>query len=188
MTLYALGRVFGLALFLYVGSAFAAAAHALPGSLLIFQQSDQELTLSISLAIEDLILAAPELAYLEGLPTEMALSDDDLVPLSAYFDAHISLNAAAEPIDLSIANAALESAENEHVGVFKLLNIEMSLSGVDNQKSFPLSLTYDAVMHEVRNHRATVYWSIDAAPPVGLADFGFRTIGGAPQPVVLPAP
>lgn len=86
---------------------------------------------------------------------------------------------------LTLTRATLEQGQNDHVG--KYVNLVVDFVATDSPAA-ALTLAYDAVMHEVRNHRATVYWRKADGPPEGLADFGFQGSGSLANPVRLSRP
>ncbi len=179
------GRVAILALSLFCSGITAVQAHALPGSVLTFSQDQESLTLSISLPVEDLALAAPSLAMLESWTPDQ---DMPLADIAAYFEEHLVLRNASGNFALSLTQTALQTDANHNVGEYVLLVLQFTSDVPADGDIFPLSLTYDAVMHEIRNHRATVLWAEPGSSLQLLADFGFRTTGGSQQTVVLERP
>lgn len=182
------GRAFGLAFFLAFGAVTTALAHALPGSLLIFSQDDDALKLSISLPLEDLILAAPELDTLTAAPLDQPFRIDSLSPLADYFSDHLSVQQASIDLTVTLIGGSTQTAFNEHVGAYVLLTLQFDVDLPNASSVFQMTLIYDAVMHEVRNHRATVYWRTANTEPVGLADFGYKPVNGMQSPVLLREP
>jgi hypothetical protein len=87
-----------------------------------------------------------------------------------------------------LLRVALQNTENAQVGTYKLLVLYFKTPLPASEVPSALTPTYDAVMHKVRNHRATVYWSKPDAAPQGIADFGFHSLNGTPQPVLLQIP
>ncbi|MBU2957632.1 hypothetical protein Q4511_01160 [Paracoccus sp. 1_MG-2023] len=172
-------RIAALALALFL-SGNGAYAHALPGSVLIIESVGTQIGLDLCIPLEDLIIAAPDLIALEDLgPTEIppALT----APLGRYLDAHLAIETEGHDIPLRLTGARLERARNDHVGNFALLIAEFA--GTLPDPDVTLSLTYDAVMHEVRSHRAAVFETNDDGPP--MAEFGFRQDRGKPVPVKI---
>lgn len=188
MMLRRLRQALGLALWLLTGSVQGALAHALPGSLLMLSEQDGQLHLTITLPVEDLALAAPSLAPLETMTGDNTIAATHLTNIMAYFAAHLILHTDIGPISLHVTSAKIQSAGNVHVGTYNELSIQMTGTLSDPMSLFPLTLTYDAIMHQVRNHRATVYWITADEQLIGLADFGFRRTGGKVQPVLLSQP
>ncbi|SOH94209.1 hypothetical protein SAMN06273572_103239 [Monaibacterium marinum] len=176
------GRVIIPALMLFIASTGGATAHALPGSLISMWQAQQQLHLSVELALEDLLIAAPSLAPLGDITVPQDLSAQQTEAIAAYFADHLTLHDAT----LTLISATLQAGENAHVGQYTLLIATFTTPM--NGDPFPMTLTYDAVMHEVRNHRATIYWGQSGTDQQGLADFGFLMTNGSPRPVVLQAP
>ncbi len=186
MRLGLIGRAVLLALFVVSINIGPALAHALPKAVLTFTQTDQQLQLTITLPVEDLVIAYPALEGLESAALEEGLSPQHLADLAAYFSDHLALHHGAAGLALTLESARILQDENEHVGTFRVLI--MDWTGTLPDAAGDLTLTYDAVMHEVRNHRAEVYWTGPDALPVGLVEFGYRSVNGAQQPVVLQRP
>lgn len=76
----------------------------------------------------------------------------------------------------------------EDLALASSLVLSLTADAPATAEALSLTLTYDAVMHEVRNHRATVFWASPDRRPVMVADFGFRPTNGAQQPILLVQP
>ncbi len=188
MTRRASGWALVLVLFLELSRAGVVFAHALPGSLLTFSQDEEGSTLTISLPLEDLALAHSAFAALQEAPLDKALPADRIERLAEYFADHVAIEHNTMDLPLTLESAVLRSARNEHVGRYTLLVLSFPVGVSNVADAAPLTLTYDAVMHEVRNHRATVFWTSPDERPVMIADFGFHPIDGAQQSVSLRPP
>lgn len=148
-------------------------AHALPGSVLTFEQQPQHtLHLTLQFPREDLLIAAPELAALgeqaPGQPLPQPLVDQ----LGDYLSHHLALSADHTPLTLQLVGARLESTYQPQLGDYVLVITEWNVK-TDKAEPDSLLLKYDAVMHEVRNHRADVYWQTPDGDTRPLAGFGF---------------
>ncbi|WP_368448087.1 hypothetical protein [Cobetia amphilecti] len=148
-------------------------AHALPGSVLTFEQQPQHtLHLTLQFPREDLLIAAPELAALgeqaPGQPLPQPLVDQ----LGDYLSHHLALSANHTPLTLQLVGARLESTYQPQLGDYVLVITEWNVK-TDKAEPDSLLLKYDAVMHEVRNHRADVYWQTPDGDTRPLAGFGF---------------
>lgn len=148
-------------------------AHALPGSVLTFQQQPQDtLHLTLQFPREDLLIAAPELAALgeqaPGQPLPQPLVDQ----LGDYLRHHLALSEDGDSLPMTLTEARLASTYQPQLGDYVLVITEWN---VKTEKPEPdsLLLKYDAVMHEVRNHRADVYWQTPDGDTRPLAGFGF---------------
>jgi hypothetical protein len=173
-------------LILSLGSAFA---HSLPGSVLTFWRAGDHLLLSIRLPLEDLTIANTAMDVLESREKGVPLSATDMASLAAYLSEHLVLRLHDDSaLTLNLTSVTLELDENEHVGAFTSLALELSAPVTASDQIFPMELTYDAVMHEVRNHRAAVYWGKPDNAPTYLTDFGFLALNGKQQPVLLQNP
>ena len=188
MTPRGAGRAAGLALVAWLGTVATAAAHALPGSVLLLSHRDDELRLTLQVALDDLILAAPDVRDLEDLPVGRNLPAEELSRLDAYLAGHVALERGAAALPLSLSSASLVPAANDHVGAFTLVVTELSAPLPGTADVSPLTLFYDAVMHEIRRHDATVYWVPSGAPPLPVAEFRYGIVDGRPRPVPLEMP
>ena len=192
MRLAALGRTIAFALSIAILLGTLAQAHPLPGSTLTLSIEDEQLTLSITLPIEDLVIAAPQLHPLETQALGQDLPPEVLSTVTAYFDQHLSIEHPSSALPLTLTGATLQTAQTEEAGQFTTLILSLTTpvpeALFDPGALFPLHLTYDAVMHEVRNHRATVFWTAPGAAALPLANFGFQTLGGVPISQTLHLP
>ncbi|WP_371153245.1 hypothetical protein [Jannaschia sp. 2305UL9-9] len=150
-------RAILVALAMIVCGAGAALAHALPGSTLLMQRQGDALHLTITFPVEDLVIAAPDLAALEGAPVNDKLPADMAYDLKRYLADHLSLSGEGGTLPQTMRDARLRPAYEDHLGDFSVVITEWEFqaggAGPD-----PLTLRYDAIMHEVRNHRAMVQW------------------------------
>lgn len=167
------------------GLASAAQAHSLPGSVLVFSQADQNLDLSITLAVHDLEIAAPQFASFSDAPVPYDLPAGSIVLLAEYLGNHLLVQHEGTDLPLTISNASLGTAAHEDVGTYKTLVIALTSPVDSGSDIFPLTIRYDAVMHEVRNHRAQVYWAEPNKDQMRLAEFGFQPADGRQRSVTL---
>ncbi|MEP3673829.1 hypothetical protein [Sulfitobacter sp.] len=183
------GRGAILACFMWVSAVGAAFTHGLPGSVLTLSQTEGMLDLEVQIPLEELVIAGPALRVLEDVPRDQGVSEDQRDLLATYFRDHLALERGEGPLPLSLERASLRSVQHHDVGSYDLLVLDFTAVLSDpKQEIFPLTLFYDAVMHEVRSHKATVYWSEDDADPVGLARFLYRPTDGAMQGIRLDMP
>ncbi|MDO6673280.1 hypothetical protein [Cobetia amphilecti] len=148
-------------------------AHALPGSVLTFDQQPQDtLHLTLQFPREDLLIAAPELAALAEQTPDDALPQPLVDQLGDYLSHHLALSEDGDSLPLRLNEAHLASTYQPQLGDYVLVITEWN---VKTEKPEPdsLLLKYDAVMHEVRNHRADVYWQTPDGDTRPLAGFGF---------------
>ncbi|WP_409439921.1 hypothetical protein [Psychromonas sp. GE-S-Ul-11] len=161
--------------------ASATHAHSLPGSVVtLSEQTDQALSVSISFPLEDLLIAAPELKALSQVDVDQKLSDKLLEELAAYLQQHLSLQRAGEKLPIKAQQAEVDVVYNEHLGYFKSVFVTLLVTHKAPEKWFPLQLSYDVIMHEIRNHRATVYWQEADKSLTKLTNFGFKKSQGKP--------
>ncbi len=167
-----------LALSVLASGSGAVLAHALPGSVLLLQPQEAGLQLTIQFPLEDLLIAAPELAALEEEKDEEPLRPATTERLNRYIQRHLSLTENDTTLPLTLADVRLQSTYEESVGHFMLVVSQWTVANVTS-KSASLVLNYDAVMHEVRNHRATVQWLARDGALRQVAEFGLsRTADG----------
>lgn len=180
-----LGRAFVLALLLL--SHTIAYAHSLPGSILTFSEQGERLNLSIQFALEDLIIAAPVFKSLETAPFEQALSGEPLEQLANYLETHLQLASESKRLPFKLSSALIERVNTGNLLPVVLVSARLDFPMPEGGRVLPLTLTYDALMHEIRSHRASVYWKQDDTL-VRIADFGFKRINGKAPRYRLKAP
>ncbi len=165
-----------LALAVLVGSAGGVLAHALPGSVLLLRQQKERLRLTVQFPLEDLVIAAPELAVLEEVTPGDPLPQEMAARFGGYLLEHMELTGADGVLPLTLAGAVVQPAYHDHLGHFLLVVSEWDVTG-----RAPTVLNYDAVMHEVRSHRAMVQWVAGDGGARPVAEFGyFGADGGVP--------
>ncbi|MGL4404297.1 MAG: hypothetical protein ACRCT6_00930 [Notoacmeibacter sp.] len=133
-------------------------AHPLPESIVTIVPRDTKVEVKLSIPVKELILAEPKLRGLAHVEGHGPLSHDLLEVLSAYLNQHIAIVPADQSVlELKVRSAAVLVTKTEHVDRFQLLIAELEASMASDQEPFPATFTYDAVLHEVRSHRATVW-------------------------------
>jgi hypothetical protein len=156
-------------------------AHSLPGSVLTLSEAQNDtLTIAISFPLEDLIIAAPELEGLMELEDEQKLPEKSLKQLNTYLQAHMFILSGTKQLTLLPQQAEIDVVYNQHIGHFRSLVVVLSVANIKQEERFPLNLSYDVIMHEVRNHRATVHWQAADNGLTTLANFGFKKVQGKP--------
>ena len=151
----------------------SAHAHALPGSTLIFQQQPQHtLKLTLQFPREDLLIAAPQLAALGDANPDAPLAQALIDQLGDYLSQHLALSKDGDALPLTLTEAHLTSTYQPQLGDYLLVVTQWDVK-TEEAEPDSLLLKYDAVMHEVRNHRAEVEWQTPAGDTRLLADFGF---------------
>ncbi|TDL90870.1 hypothetical protein [Meridianimarinicoccus aquatilis] len=161
-----------LALAVFICGTGAVLAHALPGSVLLLRQQGSALQLTVQFPVDDLIIAAPELSALEGLPSGQPLPQELAAALARYLGRHLAVTKETSPLDLTMTDARVQSTYHDHLGDFALVVSQWQMTGAGD-RSTPLILTYDAVMHEVRNHRAAVHWIEQNGESRQISEFGY---------------
>jgi hypothetical protein len=172
-------RALLLALFALAGGAGGALAHALPGSVLALKQEGAELRLTIQFPLEDLLIAAPDLVALQEAQPDGPLPPELMEGLGGYLERQLSFSEGGAALPLKLSDARLQPAFDDHLGYFMLVvsqwEVAVPTNGVNS-----LLLKYDAVMHEVRNSRATVQWNAPDGTARPIAEFGFYDADGIP--------
>ncbi|AXT40052.1 hypothetical protein D1814_15855 [Alteromonas sp. BL110] len=175
----------------FTALACSVSAHSLPGSELVFKNIGPKASLSLSFPLEELIIAAPELDFIEHASSLADLTNREKSQLNQYFRHHIQLkpsNAKSQYAFLSpsLHSLVLTEAFNEHVGNYKRVEAQFSL-GIETLQHdfFPLALRYDAIMHEIRSHRVAVFFESAKNRKTKLTDFIYREVNGEPTVHVL---
>ncbi|KPM81498.1 hypothetical protein [Cobetia sp. UCD-24C] len=151
----------------------SAHAHALPGSTLIFEQQPQHtLKLTLQFPREDLLIAAPELTALGDAKPDAPLAQTLTAQLGDYLSQHMALSKDGDALPLTLTEAHLTSTYQPQLGGYVLVVTQWDVK-TEEAEPDSLLLKYDAVMHEVRNHRAEVEWQTPAGDTRLMADFGF---------------
>jgi hypothetical protein len=164
----------------------AALAHPLPGSTLTFAAEADKLELTITIPVPELKLARSTLSQLGNLPDNSNLTAAQNKDLAAYLREHLTLTPADRPaLDLQMISARVQDARHEDVGQYDLLVVEMAAPLQAGQNFFPAVLTYDAVLHEVRNHHASVWLAKQGSAAVHLGDIRFDATLGTSFPLEL---
>jgi hypothetical protein len=162
-----------------------AQAHSLPAAVLVFSQAEKNLDLSITLAVHDLEIAAPQFVSFSDAPAPYDLPTESLALLAEYLGSHLMVQHEGTGLQFTISNASLGTASHEDVGTYQILTIALTSLLDSDAGIFPLTIRYDAVMHEVRNHRAQVYWTKPNQDHVRLTEFGFQPTDGTQKSVTL---
>jgi hypothetical protein len=165
-----------LALVMLLGGATSVLAHALPGSVLLLRQDGAELQITIQFPLEDLVIAAPELAALEEAKADAPLPKEMTERLASYLGRHFSLTEGGTPLPLTLSDARIQPAYHDHLGHFMLVVSQWDAASTGTDPG-SFVLKYDAVMHEVRNHRATVRLLSQNSDARPIAEFGFFDAG-----------
>ncbi|AVV33807.1 hypothetical protein C8233_09100 [Halomonas sp. SF2003] len=148
-------------------------AHALPGSLLTFEQQPQDtLKLTLQFPREDLLIAAPQLAALGDAKPDAPLAQALTDQLGDYLSQHMALSKDGDTLPLTLTEAHLTSTYQPQLGDYLLVVTQWNLN-YEGAMPDSLLLKYDAVMHEVRNHRAEVEWQTPDGEARRMANFGY---------------
>ncbi|MBT0958893.1 hypothetical protein IV417_16000 [Alphaproteobacteria bacterium KMM 3653] len=182
MMLASLGRALALALF--AAAPLPAMAHSLPGSQLTLTQRSESMQITLRLALDDLAHVLPEVAPLAEAPLG-PVPQGYQAQMQGYFAKHIAFSVGQTALPLTLTQALLQQASNDHVGAFKQLEITFT-APLEQGTDAPLALSYDAIMHEIRSHRAAIYQDSGETTPIGLVEFGYDFETGKARRIPLP--
>ena len=109
------------------------------------------------------------------------LPADDNRRLGRYLAGHLALKQGSETLPWTIERARLQSVRTDDAGMYTQLALFMTSHVPVSNNADAMTLHYDAIMHEVRNHRATVYWLSPDSNTSTIARFGYRPTDGRQQ-------
>ena len=183
-------RLFALVLGLaQVVCVVSASAHPLPSSIVTYSVDADSIDLTVTIPLHELALALPAVRVLGKAPAEGPVAANLTPQLATYFDDHVALLAVDQSrLALGMASAKITGATHEDIGPYSLLVVDLSAPLLPGQNAFPPTLTYDAVMHEVRNHRAEVFLQRSGQHPQAIGVIRFDPDLGASAPLALPLP
>lgn len=181
-------RAFALAFALITFPSSYVFAHALPGSVLIFSHEQEKLSVKLQVSLDDLTHVLPAVEPLENAAVPQQVSDDFSKTIDAYIGEHLSVWRGRGRLDLILQNVSLQSAANDHFEEFFVLVASYEVDFPDFGDTSALTLAYDAVMHEIRSHSATVYWAQTNQVPNGIVNFGYNFASGKPKSIVVTPP
>lgn len=159
-------------------------AHALPGTSLTIRAEAEQVHLTITMPLHELDLAMPDATGLGPNPAIGPVDAEAKKRIGNYLAAHLALvSASGERLDVRLFEARIERAQDDHVGAYDLLVIDLSGPAA----AFPLTLHYDAIMHEVRSHRAAIYLQAPSVDPVEIGIIRVDPATGAAASLAIPA-
>jgi hypothetical protein len=150
----------------------------------VVQGGESEVTLRITVPAADLAIAM-KVASAEGLDVT-PLSAQTKSALASYFAQHIAIETVRQPgpaLTLIDARTTLET--HDHVGDYTVVILDFATALDKGQPVFPLTLTYHAVMHEVRNHRALVLWQTKGQAPIPVGEIWIDPATGRAAPLTI---
>lgn len=171
-------RAIRLAVMALAFTAPIAFAHSLPGSVLTFSQQGASLNLTVTFPLEDLAIAERYFHSLENKALTEPLSEQEQAYLFTYFQQHLEIKKDAKTLPYHLLDAELKSAYHHDLGNYVLVVSHLTFSLDSANAALPLVLDYDAVMHEIRSHRANVYWQTVAGAREKLSSFRFKRVKG----------
>jgi hypothetical protein len=148
-------------------------AHPLPDTQILIEVTGRTLHLTIDLPLHELKLA---------LPNKMRTSlENQKDLLREYFASHLKITSSARvDYECVFESFSTEPAFNDHVGSYELLRVIAHIP----QQHQNFILHYDAIMHQVPNHKASVTWS---GKTIGVIAFDLKTKRTPPMLVDLSA-
>lgn len=159
-------------------------AHALPGTSLTIRAEAEATHLTLAMPLHELDLAMPDGTGLGADPATGPVPEAARERIAAYLASHLALaTASGDDLDLRLVDARIARAWDDHVGAYDLLVIDLTAPAA----AFPLTLRYDAIMHEVRSHRAAVYLQAEGAAPVGIGEIRVDAATGKAAALTIPA-
>ena len=124
--------------------------HSMPDTQIILARDSEAITLTIRASLEEL-----GLVMTDAPDTDAVLTPTEEAALRAYFTEHTRID-KAEGTALPVKIEELRLIEGHHadIGIFEevLVIVEAPVPAGE-----ALVLRYDAILHEVANHRALVY-------------------------------
>ena len=163
-------------------------AHPLPGTTIHIVAGETTVDLTITVPREVLQLALPAMAELGENPAEGPLALGLSDTLARYLAAHLSLDPVSpQPMTLRLTGARNVGANHEDRGRYDVIVIDLTAPRVADALIFPLALSYDAVLHEVRNHRARVTLKRDGQAAVDVGEISFDLSLRKAEPLILGA-
>lgn len=169
-----------------VASASCAFAHPLPDSKLTFAVDTTKLELTLEIPVPELIIAQPTLSKLEDVKKTTDIPFPIKNELAAYVQQHLSITPIGQsPLKPQLISAQVLEAHTEYVNQYDLLIVQMSAVLPANRQLFPAKLTYDVVLHEVRNHSAIVWFASPDKTPVRMGKIRFDAALGLTRPLEL---
>lgn len=127
-----------------------AQAHPMPDTRIVVRRDATGVRLTILLPVDDLRLAfdGPRLAV------PLVLTEQTKEELTSYFARHVRIRTpAGDPLPVSIRDYAVEQDADHDVGDYQRLRLIAFAPGAHDEE---LVLDYDAIIHQVANHRALV--------------------------------
>lgn len=160
-------------------------AHALPGTSLTIRVGADATHLTVAMPLHELELAMPDKTGLGADPFLGPVQEEAKKRIANYLAAHLGLATASDAeLYLRLVDARIERAQDDHAGAYNLLVIELTATAA----AFPLTLRYDAIMHEVRNHRAAVYLQVPGSDANGIGVILVDPATGKAPALVIHAP
>lgn len=165
-----------------------AAAHPLPETRITISTGGGDLVLTVAVPVPELNLAMQD--GLGDAPPSGPVPPAQLAKLSAYFGAHLGVSMAdVGALNMRLRGASIIDAASTETGHFDLVTMDFAAPLPMDIGIFPMTLRYDAVMHQVRNHRADVFWARQDQPTLQLGQIKFDQKLGKTVPLILdPAP
>lgn len=160
------------------------AAHPLPGAVIVIKVGESQVNLSLSVPAADLAIAMTEATAedLDGAPVSVQTRS----ALASYFAQHIAIATAGQPGPaLTLIDARTTRETHDHVGDYTVVILDFAAVVDRGRPVLPLTLTYDAVMHEVRNHQALVLWQTEGQEPIPVGEIRIDPATGRAAPLSL---
>lgn len=169
-----------------------ASAHSLPGSELVIKQNSSQTRITLSFALEEFVIAAPHLKFVEKTSSLGDLTNSQVKQLSSYFNQHFKIKPLNDEQDDQFISPSLDAIEiqgafNEHVGQYRRVEAQFSVDSktLPYNSLFPAVLHFDAILHEIRSHRVAVFYEGEQNSKIKLVDFVYSETNGKPATHLL---
>lgn len=138
-------------------------AHPMPDTEIVVTREAASVEFEVRIPLDDLMLVLPD------LDAAAPLSDSARSQIAEYLGAHLRLeeaSGAGAAVAVTIDMVRLQKGTDSHVGEYREVEIGARAASVAEG---PLTLRYDAVLHQVANHRALV--RLSDGSPIGIIRF-----------------
>ncbi|KUP93480.1 hypothetical protein [Tritonibacter horizontis] len=171
-------RLLAVGLLAALAAAEPAVAHPMPDTEITVDAAPGRLTLTIRVALSDLDLAMPEASFTDAEALTLAEAE----AVGAYFGAHVKLlSADGNSLPVALDQVRLLREDDPDVGAYEEVEVTASVLADPSQT---LTLVYDAVLHQIANHRAVVRAS--DGTPLGVIRFDLATKRANPLALQFP--
>ena len=160
-----------------------AAAHALPPSTVDVTTGPASVGLALTIPQDELAIVLPVVA---GADPDAVMPQAVAAAVADYLARHVFLTGAGKfGLDLTVSEIRFATVAQQDLGQIAVVAVDLRADLPAALVGLPLTLRYDAVLHEVRNHSATVTLHRAGGPAVMVGDIRFDPALGRAMPVVF---